>query len=153
MPGPVTRRDRVWVTLQAGLFLAVLAAPLAGRRRPPRGVRLLGAGLLAGGAGVALAGYRALGDSHSPWSTPVAGGRLVTTGIYRWARHPIYGGWCLGALGAALVTGSRPGLGAAAGLAALYDLRARDEERGLAAGYPAYAAYARRSRRFLPLVY
>jgi protein-S-isoprenylcysteine O-methyltransferase Ste14 len=54
---------------------------------------------------------------------------------------------------AALVTGSRPGLGAAAGLAALYDLRARDEERGLAARYPAYAAYARRSRRFLPLVY
>src|SRR5262249_44986715 len=100
MPGSVTRRDRVWVTPQAGLCLAALAAPLARRRRPPRGVRLLGAGRLAGGAGVALAGYRALGGSHSPWSTPVAGGRLVTTGIYRWVRHPIYGGWCLGALGA-----------------------------------------------------
>jgi protein-S-isoprenylcysteine O-methyltransferase Ste14 len=143
----------MWVALQSGLFLAVLAAPLARRRRPPRGVRLLGAGLLAAGAGVALAGYRALGGSHSPWSTPDPGGRLVTTGVYRWVRHPIYGGWCLGALGAALAAGSLPGLGVAVALAALYDLRARDEERLLAARYPAYAAYARRSSRLVPKVY
>jgi protein-S-isoprenylcysteine O-methyltransferase Ste14 len=149
----MSRRDRMWFGSQFVLFVAMLAAPVLQRQRPPWIARLLGIVLLAIGGGVAGAGYRALGRSHSPWSTPVAGGRLITSGIYRWVRHPIYVGWYLGALGEALVSGSMLGLGIAAALAAFYDLRSREEERLLAERYGTYAAYLGSSSRFVPGIY
>jgi protein-S-isoprenylcysteine O-methyltransferase Ste14 len=147
------RRDSVWFAAQFGLFLALLAAPVVQRRHLPWMVRLLGLLLIASGAGIAGAGYRELGSSHSPWSTPIAGGRLVTTGIYRWIRHPIYAGWSLSAVGGALLTGSTLGLCVAALGGAFYDLRSREEERLLAQRFAAYQAYARCSSRFIPGVY
>jgi len=36
--------------------------------------------------------------------------RLITTGVYRWLRHPMYVGFIVAMLGADLVTGSLPGL-------------------------------------------
>jgi protein-S-isoprenylcysteine O-methyltransferase Ste14 len=41
----------------------------------------------------------------------------------------------------------------ALGLAAVLDLKARREEAWLVVRYPGYAAYARRTRRFLPGLY
>ncbi len=147
------RRDYVWFAFQSVVFVAMLAAPVVQRQRVPWIVRLLGVMLISGGGSVAGAGYKALGRSHSPWSTPVAGGRLITTGIYRWVRHPIYVGWCIAAVGVALLTGSTLGLGVAAVLGAFYDLRSRAEERLLAERYAAYAAYVRSSSRFVPGLY
>ena len=147
------RRDYVWLGFQFVLFVAMLAAPVVQRQRVPWIVRLLGLIVILSGGGVATAGYRTLGKSHSPWSTPVASGRLITTGIYRWVRHPIYVGWCLAAVGGALLTGSTLGLGVAAGLGVFYDVRCREEEQLLAKRYAAYAAYAGSSRRFVPGLY
>ena len=149
----MTRRDSVWFAFQLVLFVAMLAAPVVQRQRVPWIVRVSGLIVILGGGGVASAGYRALGTSHSPWSTPVASGRLITTGIYRWVRHPIYVGWCLAAAGGALLTGSTLGRGVAAGLGAFYDLRSREEERLLAERYAAYATYSGSSRRFVPGLY
>lgn len=147
------RRGRVWFALQFAFFLALLAAPFLQRREAPRLLRVLGLGVLASGCGVGAAGYRALGGSHSPWTTPIAGGRLVTTGIYGWMRHPIYAGWCLGALGGTLLTGSWLGTGVSAALMVFYDLKAREEERLLAERYPEYRAYTRQTSRFVPGAY
>jgi Phospholipid methyltransferase len=97
------------------LFLALLAAPFLQHLDAPLLVRLLGLVLLAGGIVVAVAGYRALGSSHSPWTTPIDDGRLVKTGIYARIRHPIYTGWCLGALGGELLAGSILGVGVGVG--------------------------------------
>jgi protein-S-isoprenylcysteine O-methyltransferase Ste14 len=97
------QRGQRWFAVQLGLFLALLAAPFLQRGKLPPWPRLLGLVLLAGGIVVAVAGYRALGRSHSPWTTPVeGGGSLVTTGIYGRVRHPVYVGWCLAALGGEL---------------------------------------------------
>jgi protein-S-isoprenylcysteine O-methyltransferase Ste14 len=135
------------------LFLALLAAPFLQHLDAPLLVRLLGLVLLAGGIVVAVAGYRALGSSHSPWTTPIDDGRLVETGIYARIRHPIYAGWCLGALGGELLAGSIVGVGVALALVVFYDRRSREEERFLADRYPDYAAYKRRAERFIPGVY
>jgi protein-S-isoprenylcysteine O-methyltransferase Ste14 len=147
------RRGQGWFAVQFGLFLALLAAPFLQHVDAPLLVCLLGLVLVAGGIVGAVAGYRALGSSHSPRTTPIDDGRLVTTGIYAWIRHPIYAGWCLGALGGELLVGSILGVGVAQALVVFCDRRSREEDRFLADRYPDYAAYKRRAKRFIPGVY
>lgn len=151
--GHMDRRDYAWFGAQLVLFVAALAAPIVQRSPVHPLVRVLGIGMLGAGGTIAAAAYRALGASHSPWSTPLDGGRLVTSGIYRRVRHPIYLGWCLASVGGALLSGSLLGLAVAAALTAFYDRRARAEERLLATRYAAYSDYVRSSSRFVPNLY
>jgi protein-S-isoprenylcysteine O-methyltransferase Ste14 len=148
------RRGGAWFVVQLLLFIAVLGAPMVRRKRPTLAVRLLGLGLLDSGATVAVAGYRELGESHSPWTTPTAEhGALVTTGMYARLRHPIYAGWCLGSLGFEVATGSRLGISAASALIVFYDLKSREEDRHLADRYPGAGRYGSDVKRFVPGVY
>jgi protein-S-isoprenylcysteine O-methyltransferase Ste14 len=83
---------------------------------------------------------------------PTEGG-LVTTGPYRYIRHPIYAGACLFTVAGAAAHGS-------CSTAALCGLvlggalvRLRCEEVLVAARYPDYAAYAAKTRRMIPYVF
>jgi protein-S-isoprenylcysteine O-methyltransferase Ste14 len=84
-------------------------------------------------------------------ANPTAGG-LVTHGPYRYWRHPIYAAILYFAWAG---IASHPSLEAvaAAGLITLgLVARMLFEERLVAAEYPEYAAYARRTRRVIPFV-
>ena len=85
-------------------------------------------------------------------ANPTEGG-LVTTGPYRFVRHPIYTAVALFTLAGAA---AHPSL-AAAGLAVAVLLGALArmllEERFLRAAYPEYAAYAARTSRMVPGVF
>jgi len=142
--------DYAWFTGQACLFLGMLAAPFIQRRHMPWTLRGAGLVLIAAGGAVAAAGYTTLGESHSAWSSPDAEANLVTTGIYRSVRHPIYLGWCLAASGIALLTGSSVALTITGLTAAFYTARPSYEERLLSARYPDYAEYVCSSSRFVP---
>lgn len=119
----------------------------------PWPVRAAGVLILLGGVSLAATGYAALGGSHSPGTTPTSGARLVSSGIYARLRHPVYAGWCLAALGLALILGSLLGVGVAIAAVVYYDLRTREEDRLLLKRYPDYDAYRRRVKRFVPRVY
>jgi protein-S-isoprenylcysteine O-methyltransferase Ste14 len=85
-------------------------------------------------------------------ANPTAGG-LVTTGPYRFVRHPIYFSILL-LMGAAIVShwSLRNGVTGLVAIAAVLT-RALSEETLVRKRYPEYADYARRTSRLLPFVY
>ena len=147
------RRGQLWFAAQFVLFCAILLAPLVGQFDCPLWLRVLGLIMLAGGIIIAVLGYRTLGGSHSPWTNPIEGGHLVTTGIYHYMRHPIYTGWVLVALGWAPVFGTLFGVGVATAGFIFYNLKSREEEKWLTEKYVAFPAYQREVKKFIPGIY
>lgn len=117
----------------------------------------------AGGAGVVLLAaalfvlrraYTALGENWSPKLDLREGQRLVTQGIYRRIRHPIYAGMWLWSLSQPLVLQNWiAGWLMLALFAPLYFVRIRREEAMLLEQFGAeYRAYMARTGRVLPVL-
>ncbi len=116
----------------------------------PTWVSLSGLIFVAAGAAWFALGLRALGWNLTVFPRPKPGGVLVQHGVYRFARHPIYGGGLLLFVGVALIS-SWPALAATALLAYVWVRKSREEERLLEERFPDYAEYHSRVRsRFLP---
>lgn len=143
-----------FVAVQAALFVAVGAGPSwFGATAPDGWLRWTGALVMIVGSALAVTAGLRLGRSLTPLPVPVAHGQLQTGGVYAWARHPIYGGIMLLALGWSGFSGSWGTLVATATLWLLFEAKSRFEERALLARYAEYAAYRARTRRFVPFVY
>jgi protein-S-isoprenylcysteine O-methyltransferase Ste14 len=87
-------------------------------------------------------------------ANPTAGG-LVDTGPYRYWRHPIYAAVLIFVWGGVLGRGVAPTpieLGFAAAATLLTFVRVQAEEQLLRVAMPEYAAYAARTKRFIPFV-
>jgi protein-S-isoprenylcysteine O-methyltransferase Ste14 len=106
--------------------------------------------LLTVGLVIMVIGLASLGRSFG--IMPRARG-LVTHGLYRWVRHPIYVGEFLAFGGIYTLTISWYSTAIFAAFVALQLRRMVMEERTLAAAYPEYDAYADRTARLLPGVY
>ena len=85
--------------------------------------------------------------------TPMVWGVLVTTGPYRWIRHPMYISVLLGA--AALAWMSNPLLGRVSwtALALVLLVKSVLEERWMKHEHPGYARYVLESKRFIPWIF
>lgn len=151
------RRGEGWVAGQILLIAAVFLSALVGRgwsggyavAAYAIGTTLLALGLVL----LASAGLR-LGASLTPFPTPREGQQLTTAGAYALARHPMYGGGILIALGWTIIFASVVGLGLTLVLAIFLDLKARREEVWLSESLDDYDAYRIRTpRRLLPFIY
>lgn len=150
-------RGEGWVAIQFALFALI---GLAGMLGPDWGDpwrtlgRIAGAVLLAAGLLLVVLGLVHLRPANlAAVPHPRPGGWLVETGVYGIVRHPVYTGLIAAAIGWSLLTASTPALVLTIALSLFFDLKARREERWLAAAYPAYADYRRRVRRLVPFVY
>jgi protein-S-isoprenylcysteine O-methyltransferase Ste14 len=149
-------RGEGWFLLQVVLFGAIAAAGLVGPAWggwPRVSGIAFGAALLGCGGILALRGLLDLRENLTPFPKPLPDARLVESGAYRLARHPIYGGLILGACGWGLVRASPLALLGAAVLAVFFDLKSRREEIWLAERYSGYAEYRTRTRRLIPWIY
>jgi protein-S-isoprenylcysteine O-methyltransferase Ste14 len=119
----------------------------------PRG--LVVAGIAAYLAGLAFAIWARLHLGRN-WGIPMSQRvepELVTSGPYRFVRHPIYTGILLASLGTGLAT-NYYWLAVTALLASYFIYAARIEERNMTAEFPdAYPAYRERSKMLIPLLF
>lgn len=151
-----TARGGWWVLAQVPVMLGALVAPLvwgAGSFDGANAMQLAGAAVTALGILLAIAGLVSLGSALTPFPRPLADARLRQSGVYAWARHPIYGGVVLASLGWSLSWLSLPGLACSVVVLLFFDRKSAFEERLLRARFPEYAGYALRVRKLLPWIY
>lgn len=113
----------------------------------------MGAALTVAGIAFAIWARLHLGRNWSSRPTRKEGHELVTSGPYRYVRHPIYTGLILAVFGSAL-TGSLFALVIFAIVSITFSLRVGREERIMTDLFPAeYAAYRQRTKRLIPFVW
>ena len=152
-----TARGGGWVAGQVVLIAAIILSAVLGPGVPD-GLAVLayaaGGALTTLGVLLLISGGAGLGSSLTPFPAPRPEGQLVTAGIYRRVRHPMYGGGILVALGWSILTGSAAGLILTVVLVVYFELKSRPEERWLLDRYAGYAEYRRHTpRKFVPFVY
>jgi protein-S-isoprenylcysteine O-methyltransferase Ste14 len=119
--------------------------------RPFSAPQLISWILLLGSAALAVSGFLALHRHGRPEGTIDRTTEVVTQGVYRWVRHPLYGSLILFVWGASLKRISLWSF-ALAGLATVLLVATALLEEGETRRRlgEAYDHYARRTRRFLP---
>lgn len=119
----------------------------------PGPLRVVGTGLYILGLTMALLGRLQLGDNWVDLEDYQVLPRqaLVTRGIYRYVRHPIYAGDILLLVGLQLALNSWLVLATVIPLAIIIR-QARQEEALLAHTFPDYRFYRARTKRFIPFV-
>ncbi|TFH36600.1 MAG: isoprenylcysteine carboxylmethyltransferase family protein [Anaerolineales bacterium] len=121
---------------------------------PLRPVQILSWIFLAGSIFLALHGFLLLSRQGLPDQDLENTTQLVTTGAYRFIRHPLYASLILFGTGAALKRCSILSLALLAALMLAVYATARVEERtNLERFGERYAAYMRRSKRFVPFIF
>ncbi len=90
--------------------------------------------------------------SFHPGANPTAGG-LVTTGPYRYIRHPIYASICLFCAAGLAPNFNIPALGFFGVVIAGALIRIMCEERLLVRQYPEYKEYSGKTSRIIPGIY
>lgn len=147
------------VVIQIALMALVIFGPrpdvgLTGWTFLPRRITSIVAGtLMLAGVALLVAGALHLGRNLTPLPYPAERAKLLETGPYRLARHPMYAGGILASLGWVLWLRSWLTLGYAVILFVFIDLKSRREEKWLEEKFPSYPAYRKRVRRLIPFVY
>jgi len=112
----------------------------------------IGTVLFVSGLGFAIWARVHLGTNWGMPMTQRVEPELVTSGPYRFVRHPIYSGLLLAVVGTALATNFL-GLAVAVILGAYFYYAATVEERNLVAAFPtAYPAYREHTKKLIPFL-
>jgi protein-S-isoprenylcysteine O-methyltransferase Ste14 len=154
------RHQHVLVILILLFWSAILFfLPLADRRSigvmmVSQEIRWLGLVLFGLGLATILSARVTLDRMYSLDVTIQKNHQLITTGLYRYIRHPIYSGVIIQALGFSLLFRSWIGLAAMIPVAAFFLLRIKDEEAVLQKEFgPQWKTYCERTWRFIPYLY
>lgn len=138
-----------------GQFVLLALLVLAPRSVQPYGelsgvLSGVGVTLIVLSVAAVLLSFSGLRRSLTASPIPKSDGQLVTNGLYRFVRHPIYSAILLAAIGVLLDAGYWPQLPIALMLYLLLNQKANFEEELLLQRYPDYAKYQRATPRFFP---
>lgn len=147
-----TLKDLSWVIVQLVLLAALLFMPAYGLL--PFLVPMRPLGLLVCITGLVLSGVATwqlqAGRSLTPMPSPRTGAALLTSGLYRRVRHPVYSGLLVWAFGIAISAASGLHFALFGLLWAFFHAKAAHEEKLLAQKFSDYPEYAARTPRFFP---
>ncbi|CAG5000714.1 hypothetical protein DYBT9275_02518 [Dyadobacter sp. CECT 9275] len=150
MNGLKKKKDLFFVGIQILLFaLYVVIPPIF----PFNGniiLQIAGLVLAFTGFGICCTSLYLLRKSLTPFPTPLQKGILVTSGIYRYIRHPVYSGIWLMVAGFGFYSAHAGRLSVACLLGMLFYFKSRYEEEMLKAVYPGYRSYMAYAGRFFP---
>jgi len=150
--------DWIFLPLVAAGLIMGWAAPHEDRIHvwtiEPAAIRYVGLSVFLLGCVLRIGSILALGERFSVWVAIQDGHRLMTTGLYRWMRHPSYAGAILTLLGWAMVFRSMLGLALVLTMIPPLISRMAAEERLLLQEFGReYVRYHRRTARLIPGVY
>ncbi|HEX3082800.1 MAG TPA: isoprenylcysteine carboxylmethyltransferase family protein [Candidatus Saccharimonadia bacterium] len=154
--GPREHAKR-WAFLALGIlvYIQVLGLPVW-PFQPSLAVSLVGFVLVAYGFATSMSARHTLGANwaHGAEYQIKSGHELITTGIYRYVRHPIYTGIFLSMIGGELIAGSWLWLVLLGTLTLAAITQATKEERILLEEFgQKYQSYMRRTKRFIPYLW
>jgi protein-S-isoprenylcysteine O-methyltransferase Ste14 len=141
--------------IKVGILIGIIAQTMLPDVLPvesdPSGLRIAGAVIYTVGLALALASRIQLGRNWTDIETAgvLDSHSIISSGIYRYIRHPIYVGDLLLLLGLELSLNSWLVAGVAL-MAPLVLWKAVREEKMLIEKLPGYAAYCLRTKRFIP---
>lgn len=153
------KRSALAILLAANLGVLTPAIEYALRRDPTPGpfepTVFFGGALLAAGVAFRVWAIQTLDASFTAVVKTSADQRLISTGPYRWLRHPSYTGILVALVGAAITFESWAGAAVTAVvMVPVYLYRIRIEERALVARFgEAYREFAARRWALLPPLY
>ncbi len=148
------KRGEGWVIGQFIIGIAIFMSVGFWRIELPLLVRVLGIALMIVGSIILGLGFLFLGENLTVFPIPSSERHaLITTGIYRLVRHPIYSGVTFACFGWALWWGSGLGMILCGVLFVWFDFKARSEEKWLLENFSEYAAYRARVKKLIPFLY
>lgn len=140
--------DIVLVLLQFGLLLVIIISPSMGTVNYAQLVRILEPLLFTIGVAIGLLGISGLRRSLSVFPTPTNTATLVTDGIYKYIRHPMYTGIILVTVAITLYKPSVLGLVLFTSLFIVLIIKSSYEEKLLMKKFVGYKQYKLRTGRF-----
>jgi len=146
--------SKIYGLIQTALLCLFAAAVFLGPRTPLFTLgqipKVTGGILCLAGLFLLFAGITGLGRNIQISPAPKSDATLVTAGVYKWFRHPIYTGIVIIVVGIFLRTPTIAVAVAAAVVIAYLAIKVRFEEKLLLSRYPGYSDYQRRSWGLLP---
>lgn len=146
----VPTKDKIYVVLQVLVFLAWILQVDAWHFPLPENLANLA--LIFAGLGMLLViiAFLQLNTKLSPFPSPKKGAKLITSGVFAFARHPIYSGILFMAFGLSGWMGSGYKFSLSFVLLLLFYFKSSYEEERLQQQFPEYVFYKRQTGRFFP---
>ena len=144
-----TKKDYIYVGIQLVLFVVYFLPIQNTNINLPEWLRYSGLLMLILGLVLALVALLQINTKLSPFPTPVTNGKLITTGAYSIARHPIYASVLAITLGYAIYTVSLFKFVIFVLLWMLFYFKSKYEEQLLLEKFSHYSDYKQKTRRFI----
>ena len=145
----LTNKDYLFVTLQMILFVIYIFDILP-KFKVPAYLSSAGVFVAVSGVVISVVAMLKLDQNLTAFPTPKANSELVSSGLYKFIRHPIYTGVILFVFGYAVFKMSIFKMILAVLLLILFWFKSKYEEKRLQEKYSGYSEYQQKTGRFFP---